>query len=249
MGNNVTPHLANDGAVDELLARLGELGTPERAVNERAYLKSDLQFIGVTVWAIRRATLAFLGEHPELDRESILALVQEMWTRPVHELHMAAIDILDAKSALLEARDLDIVEAMLRTSHTWAYVDSLAADVAGTIVVRFPESASTLDRWADDPDFWLRRSALLALLKPLRSGGGDLERFLGYADAMLEEKEFFIRKAIGWVLREVGKNRPAEVRAFLEPRLGRASGLTIREAVKHLPEADREALWAGRPRR
>ena len=249
MGDNVAPHLAPERAVDELLARLSELGTPERAVNERAYLKSNLQFMGVTVWAIRRATLAFLGEHPELDREGILALVEGMWTRPVHELHMAAIDILDAKSALLEARDLDLVEAMLRTSYTWAYVDSLAADVAGTIVVRFPESTSTLDRWADDPDFWLRRSAMLALLKPLRAGGGDLERFLGYADAMLEEKEFFIRKAIGWVLREVGKKRPAEVRAFLEPRLGRASGLTIREAVKHLPEADREALLAGRPRR
>jgi len=63
-----------------------------------------------------------------------------------------------------------------------------------------------LDRCCDD-DFWLRRSAMLGLLRPLRAGGGDFERFARYADAMLEEKEFFVRKAIGWVLREVAKRR------------------------------------------
>ena len=61
---------------------------------------------------------------------------------------------------------------------------------------------------------------------------------------MLDEKEFFIRKAIGWVLREVGKKRPAEVVAWLAPRTGRASGVTMREAVKYLPEADRDRLMA-----
>jgi 3-methyladenine DNA glycosylase AlkD len=157
---------------------------------------------------------------------------------------MAAVELLTAKVRLLDARDLELVESKLRTSYTWAYVDALAVHVAGSIVQRYPDAAVTLDRWADDADFWIRRSAILALLLPLRDGAGDLERFLRYADSMLDEKEFFIRKAIGWVLREVGKKRPAEVRAFLEPRLGRAAGLTVREAVKYLPAADRDALLA-----
>ena len=63
----------------------------------------------------------------------------------------------------------------------------------------------TLDRWSRDEDFWIRRSAMLALLLPLRDGGGDWARFAGYADRLLEEKEFFIRKAICWVLRETSK--------------------------------------------
>jgi 3-methyladenine DNA glycosylase AlkD len=63
---------------------------------------------------------------------------------------------------------------------------------------------------------------------------------------MLEEKEFFIRKAIGWVLREYGRREPAAVAGWLEPRLDRAAGLTVREASKHLPEATREALLAAR---
>ena len=91
-----------------------------------------------------------------------------------------------------------------------------------------------LDRWAADGDFWIRRSAMLALLRDLRAGKGDPERFFRYADAMLEEREFFIRKAIGWILREMGKKRPELVEAWLAPRAHRASGLTLREARKSL---------------
>ena len=90
----------------------------------------------------------------------------------------------------------------------------------------------------------MRRSALLALLLPLRRGDGDFERFSRYADAMLEEREFFIRKAIGWVLRDTSKRRPELVAAWLGPRAGRASGVTVREAVKYLAEPQREAILA-----
>lgn len=83
-----------------------------------------------------------------------------------------------------------------------------------------------------DPDFWLRRSAVLALLVPLRRGGGDWPRFVRYADLLLEEKEFFIRKALGWVLREVSKKDPKQ--RFLAEREGRVSGVTRREAEKYL---------------
>ena len=95
-----------------------------------------------------------------------------------------------------------------------------------------------------DGDFWVRRSAMLALLIPLRQGEGDFDRFGRYADGMLEEKEFFIRKAIGWVLREVSKKRPELVFDWIAPRTHRASGVTMREAVKYLPAAQRDALMA-----
>ncbi len=127
---------------------------------------------------------------------------------------------------------------------TWALVDSLAANVTGDLVERYPQLGSVLDRWARDDDFWIRRSAMLALLKPLRRGEGDFERFAGYADAMLEEKEFFIRKAIGWVLRETAKKPPDLVHECLVPRTSRASGVTMREAVKPLSTEQAEALMA-----
>ena len=104
--------------------------------------------------------------------------------------------------------DIELVERLIRQSKAWALVDGLAASVAGSLIVRYPELGRTLDRWASDEDFWVRRSALLALLLPLRRGQGDFDRFSRYADAMLDGREFFIRKAIGWVLRETGRKQP-----------------------------------------
>jgi 3-methyladenine DNA glycosylase AlkD len=89
----------------------------------------------------------------------------------------------------------------------------------------------------------VRRAALLASFEPL-GAGAPFERFAGYADDMLDEREFFVRKAIGWVLREAGKSRPDEVYEWLAARTQRASGVTVREAVKHLREEQREALLA-----
>lgn len=101
-------------------------------------------------------------------------------------------------------------------------------------------------RWAGDEDHWLRRAALLAHLPGLRRGEGDWARFGELADGMLEEREFFVRKAIGWVLRETAKRRPEQVADWLEPRACRAAGLTVREAVKHLPQQERARVLAAR---
>ena len=80
---------------------------------------------------------------------------------------------------------------------------------------------------------------MLALLRPLRRGHGDFTRFARYADVMLEEREFFIRKAIGWILRETAKKRPDLVYGWLLPRCAVASGVTVREAVKYLSPQQR----------
>jgi 3-methyladenine DNA glycosylase AlkD len=138
---------------------------------------------------------------------------------------------------------MPLLESMLRQSRTWALVDVLAPSVVGPLTERFPdETTATLDAWARNPDFWMRRAALLAHLLPLRQGRGDWSRFTRYADAMLDEREFFVRKAIGWVLRDTGRRRPAMVLEWLEPRVARASGVTLREAVKPFDEQTRRRL-------
>jgi 3-methyladenine DNA glycosylase AlkD len=118
------------------------------------------------------------------------------------------------------------------------------------LLAKHPALTKTLDRWATDKDFWVRRASLLALLLPIRAGGGDFERFGRYADPMLEETEFFIRKAIGWMLRETAQKQPKLVHAWLLPRAQRASGLTIREGTRKLPAKLRnEILAAAKPKK
>jgi 3-methyladenine DNA glycosylase AlkD len=218
---------------------------PDRATASKAYLKIDLEFTGASVPQARSAIVQWRRDTPDLDRRHLLAVASALWVRPVFECRMAAVLMLTDRRQLLEAADVGLVERMLRESGTWALVDGLAADVAGSLVARFPDLGQTLDRWASDPDFWIRRSAMLALLVPLRRGDpAEFARFGRYADQMLTEREFFIRKAIGWVLRETGKKNPGLVIAWLAPRAHLASGVTMREAVKYLPAADSAALTA-----
>jgi len=227
-----------DLLTDELRAE----GTPERAVQEKRYLKSDLEFLGASFWETQRVVKAFVKGVAPLTHDSLVALVVALWEAPIHERRAAAVELLERHPLLLGPTDLPMLERLLRESKTWALVDGLAANVVGSILVASPaEVTPVLDRWSTDPDFWIRRSSMLAELRPQRSGA-DLAPFLRRADAMLDEREFFIRKAIGWVLREVGKRRPAVVTAWLAPRTNRASGVTMREAVRWLPAEDRERL-------
>lgn len=227
------------GEIENLLR---PMGTRERAEGEKKYLKSDLEFFGVKVPDVRKASKAWLRGRKDLDRALLLSIVEALWARPVHELRTFGVELLKGKAQLLEEDDLSLVEALLRQANTWAHVDPLAIEVAGDLAERFPRLGGELDRWSRDPLFWLRRSSLLALLRPLRRGEGDWSRFVVYADGMLEEKEFFIRKAIGWVLRETGKKRPERVVEFLASRWDRASGLTRREATRNLPPEVRREL-------
>ena len=160
------------------------------------------------------------------------------------ERRLAAIMFLQRHARLVSVADLPLLERLVRASRTWALVDYLAVDVLGRLVVDDPDRLTpAMDAWASDDDFWIRRSSLLAELRPIRAGA-PIDRFVGRADPMLEEREFFIRKAIGWVLREAGKRRPDDVTAWLAPRTHRASGVTMREAVKYLLAADAERLMA-----
>jgi 3-methyladenine DNA glycosylase AlkD len=217
---------------------------PARAPAEKAYLKSDLEFLGVGLPAMREAVRAIKRQNGGLDRERLVALVRILWKTPVFERRMMAVLLLEAFEPLLRPVDIALLERLIRQSKTWAFVDELAIVITGPLVERSPEVRRVLDRWAHDDDFWVRRSAMLALLRPLRRGRGDFRRFGRYADRMLEEREFFIRKSIGWVLRETGKPRPDMVYAWLLPRAARASGVTVREAVKYLSSAQRAAVLA-----
>ena len=237
----VGAHTDPVAAVDEITMRLGELADPVRAEQDKRYLKSDLRHLGVGLPALRGVAVAAAKG---LDRERTLALVEELWQEPVHERRMAAIEVLIRNTPLLTAADLAVAERLIRASHTWAYVDALAMNVVGGLVARYPALATTLDAWVDDENFWIRRTSLLALLPGVRSGGADLDRLSRYGDALIEEREFFIRKALGWVLRELAKSEPEWVTAWVRDRVPVVSGVTIREAVRHLPEKDRDDLLA-----
>src|SRR4029077_10271755 len=133
---------------------LERAGSPERAASEKRYLKSDMDFLGATLADIRRvARRAAKG----LDRDCAVSLVEELWSVPTFERRMAAALILDLHADDLRSEDLSMIERLIRESRTGALVDVLSGDVVGEMGLHL-RIRRTLDRWARDDDFWVRRS-------------------------------------------------------------------------------------------
>lgn len=181
-----------------------------------------------------------------MSREELIGIVDALYRTRFHDLRSAGLALLERQAKLLGPKDVDWLLDLVRASHNWAHVDWIATKPVGALVTAHPRLLRALPRWGRDEDFWIRRTALLAQLDELRAGRGDFDLFEEIAVPLLEEREFFIRKAIGSVLREVAKKRPELVERFLDRHAARCSGLTIREAAKHLPEVKEKALRAGR---
>jgi 3-methyladenine DNA glycosylase AlkD len=233
---NVTHEVA--GLRDALRAA----GSADRARSEKRYLKSDLEFLGTPVPSIRAIVRDWKRSHPDISRREIVRVAEALWSTRTHELRSAGVGLLELYRDWLQASDISLVERLIGRANTWAHVDWLAVKVAGSLAERYPAAAKVLPRWAQHESFWIRRASMLALLDPLRAGGGDFALFARLAASMAQEKEFFIRKAIGWILREVGKRRPGLTYQFLSEHIDTVSGLTLREGAKYLPPSQRADL-------
>lgn len=223
---------------------LADQATAERAAGEKAYLKSELEFLGADMPAIRRAGKVLAAQVKAVDDEPLRAMVKALWRTHVHELRSVAIALLEQRAEALGAEDMALLELLLRDARSWAYVDWISIKVLGAMLLRVDAVRPALARWAQDDDFWMRRAALLTLMSPVVRGEVPFSAFAALAVPMLGEKEFFIRKAIGWVLRAVSKEDPATVAGFLRAHRADVSGLTLREGAKYLPARDRKALLA-----
>ncbi|WP_039947564.1 DNA alkylation repair protein [Streptomyces sp. NRRL S-118] len=231
--------------VEELSAGLRGAGDPRTAESTKRYLKSDLQHHGVRMPVIRRLVADTVRAHGPLDRPHLVSCARALWRPEVYESRMAAAILLERHVRVLEAEDTALLEDLLRDSRTWALVDLLAGSVAGRLLLRKPAVVDTYLRWAAEDHQWIRRSGILAFLVPL----GDQDGFPRYwhvftasADPLLEDPRFFVRKALGWVLRQASRKHPDEVYGWFLPRAGRSSGVTVREAVRHLDAARRDAI-------
>lgn len=230
------------GQVRMQLARRAD---PVRAEGERRYLKSEIDHFGVPVPVVRQIVMAVRKDHPALTRHQVVDLARRLWREPVHECRLAAAFLLRAYVDRLQPADVDLLEELIRDAGTWALVDVLAGEVGGRLLLGHPVVASAYRRWGADEDMWVRRAGILGFLVPLRDSKNH-DRYFGVlteiADKVLEDRRFFVRKAIGWVLRETGKRQPDDVFGWLAPRLSRVSGVTLREAVRYLAPDQRDEL-------
>jgi 3-methyladenine DNA glycosylase AlkD len=209
---------------------------PERAAAMAAYMKDQFPFLGISHAEQRPLLGPLLRPLPKTATEAwALEVAQRLWALPEREYQYAVAALLSRVQACLNPASLPMLEGLLTQKSWWDSVDALAPKAVGALVLRYPALRREMDRWSQAKNFWLRRAAILHQLS--YKAQTDPERLFGHALENAADKEFFVRKAIGWALREYAKTNPAAVRSFVAGHRDTLSPLSVREALKHNPSA------------
>jgi len=230
---SLLPVSDSDLMVGFVQAELSRLADPAKAVPMAAYMKTGMQFYGVPkpgrVPIGRRLKASF----PPVDAIDYRRKVLALWGLPHREEKYLAIDYAWAFPRHVVFSQVDLFEGMIIEGAWWDFVDRLASPIVGKIVLEDrPLMRPVLERWFDGPKMWLRRTAILCQNRHKEQT--DQEMLFDFCLRRSGEKEFFIRKAVGWALREYAQVRPDEVRRFLAEHGDKLSGLSRREAARHL---------------
>lgn len=197
-------------------------------------MKSAMPYLGVRVPEVRAIALAAIKTAPPTNTERLATTVRTLWDdAQFREERYAASAILGSPQAraVRTMELLPLYRHLISSGAWWDHVDELSHRVGELLVFDHAAMSSTLRGWALDPDMWIRRSSIIAQLGAKQDTDTDL---LSYTiEASIGEREFFLRKAIGWALREYARTDPGWVSAFVanHPDL---SPLSRREALKHL---------------
>lgn len=149
---------------------------------------------------------------------------------PEREYTYAALDL--AVRYRKKIHHLSFIKTLIETNSWWDSVDILASNVLGYFLDLSPKHLEAMDQWIQDDNFWVRRSALLCQLKWKEKT--DQTRLFAYCKECAHESEFFIRKAIGWALREYSKSEPEAVQRFINENCAKLSPLSLREGSRLL---------------
>lgn len=212
---------------------------PARAEGMSAYMRGQFPFLGIPTGerrALHRAAVAGLPPPTEAD---LAGLSRALYALPEREYQYVAVDHLVRYVGVCGPGFLPIARELITTKSWWDTVDGLAAQVVGPLVLRYPELDSEMDRWVEDSNFWMARTAILHQLK--YKDRTDADRLFHYCELRAGDREFFIRKAIGWALREYSKTNPAAVQASIAQNDAKLSGLSKREGMLWITGRKRKA--------
>jgi len=215
-----------------LLARLRELGSLERATQEKRYQKSVHEHWGVSLPNMDRAVRECLAG---ADEDELLALCARLWREPVWDLRIVAGRVLGSKAIKPDERVWRFILERMPDLDGWAIADNLQG-AASRCLLADPRRLDVVEIWVESQHLWTRRASLVFTL-PWTEAGLDPERMLGWASRLLADREWFIQKAVGWWLRSLSKTSPERVETFLRAHDGAVKGVALREATKYLARA------------
>ncbi len=237
-------HLSYDALIPRMIAAIADglkgdlLGQEDRekAVHVARYLKtSGLRFLGIQIPQIRRTARRHIRG---LAIENLPPIIVLFWKDEIFDFRLAAIEIMEKYSAKGDKSvALQMISDMIDDIDTWALTDPLCGVCLGTLLIRDWSVEKTIASWRNSENFWRRRATVLPYLHLSKKRVHKPEytdRILSALIPHLSDNEFFVGKAVGWVLRELGKREPEIVSGFIEEHRDVMTRLVIREGGKRL---------------
>ena len=227
---------ADVGFVGAVRGRLRALRDPVRAPVQQAYMKSEMPYLGVAAGAMRRVTQEVIGEYPLRDSEAWRDTVLSLWRDAAYrEERHAALELVQHRgySAYRTVAEMPLFEEIIVTGAWWDYVDAIAVHTVGGLLLSEPDATAPLMRgWSVSDHLWKRRTAIICQVG--LKAEADPTLLVDCIRPNLDDRDFFIRKAIGWALRAHARHAPAWVTQYVDENWDRLSGLSRREALKHI---------------
>jgi 3-methyladenine DNA glycosylase AlkD len=209
------------------------LADPEKAAGMQAYMKTDMPFYGVQKSGRVPICRDVVRKFPPKDQAGYEATVLGLWALPHREEKYLALDVARRFKTFVTPASLPLYRRLIVEGAWWDLVDEVATHLIRDLVVGYPmEVWPAVDTWIDSEDMWLRRSAIICQVGA--NEATDADRLFRFCAQRAFEKEFFIRKAIGWALRQHARADPESVARFVTEHRAELSGLSYREATKHI---------------
>ena len=224
-------------------------GDAQRAIHDKAYHKTSLTCWGVTAVRSKQLSRKFKEAFLLCGARQQRKLLDQLWSSEVLDLRMIALGLWQymARQELF-ASDWKHAMRWAGSATGWAELDTIASRCVGPLLLAFPQHYRALRKLSWHRNLWLRRLSILGHLLPFRKEQGQWSELRDTMSELLQDKNFFIRKAIGWQLREISTRQPELTIAFVEAHADRMSGLSYREATRRLDAASRRRLDRSRPR-
>jgi 3-methyladenine DNA glycosylase AlkD len=220
----------------ELRAEFKGAADPTKAIGMQAYMKSTLPFLGVTVPKNRAITKKVFAHYPFKDAKSWRTDVLALWHgAEFREEKYAAIALCRHRKAapFQTLGALPMYEELITSGAWWDLVDELAEHCVGELLRKYPkEMKPEMRRWSRSPDLWKRRTSIISQM--FFKKDTDLKLLYDCIAPSLDSKEFFLRKAIGWALRQYAWTDPEEIVRYVDAHEAELSGLSKREALKNV---------------
>jgi 3-methyladenine DNA glycosylase AlkD len=224
---------ADQDLIAAVKGALRELANPDRAAGAQAYMKSAMPSLGVRVPDVRRIATRAAAGFPPASAGQLRATVLELWrTSSFREERYAAIDLTGIRLVARDLGMLPVYEEIIRTGAWWDLVDGVSGRICALLQAHPVAVSATLRQWSRDPDLWVRRAAITSQLCAKKAT--DTALLAAVIEPNLADRDFFIRKAIGWALREYAKTAPAWVEAFVARHADAMSPLSRREALRRI---------------